>query len=118
MCVVKRPLRSLRKGKYNRLCKPDRCPRLIVGATWRLDNAKSSAAMLQENSPDATCMGISYALGVLLQILAMNISVSKLVTTELLCLCRMTNRHGHCWVRAGYRWVEKTVKYTHSSVEP
>ena len=31
---------------------------MIVGANWRLENAKSPAAMLQENNPDVTCMSI------------------------------------------------------------
>ena len=30
----------------------------MVGANWRLENAKSPAAVLQENNPDATCMSI------------------------------------------------------------
>ena len=59
-------LRSLRKEqKNNKLCEADRGSRLNVGAKWRLDNAKSLAAMLQERSPDAACMIIPCVLGIL-----------------------------------------------------
>ena len=54
---IRRPLRSLRMGVY-RLREAVRGPRLIVRANWRVDNANSPAAMLQENSSDATCMSI------------------------------------------------------------
>ena len=47
---------SLRKERYNKLCEADRGPRLIVGANWRVDNAKSPAALLKDNNPDDTCI--------------------------------------------------------------
>ena len=46
-------------GRKNRnIMWSGRGPRLILGANWRLENAKSPAAMLQENNPDTTCMSI------------------------------------------------------------
>ena len=30
----------------------------MIDCRWRLEKAKSPAAMLQENNPDATCMSI------------------------------------------------------------
>ena len=58
---LRRPLRSLRKEKYIKiLCEAGSSPRLnvvysiMVGSNWRLDNSKTLAAMLGENSPDAT----------------------------------------------------------------
>ena len=31
-----------------------------VGANWRLENAQSPAAMLQENNPDAKCLFLDF----------------------------------------------------------
>ena len=87
-------------------------------ATW---NAKSPAAMLQENSPDATRMSIPrmylvscciYSRYVYIYI----IYVSKLVTAELLSLGWRIGTDTGCagLVLAGCRWVEKTVLNTHS----
>ena len=58
---------------------------MIVGANWRHENAKSPAAMLQENNPDATCMSIPrmYLVSCTCEVY---IFVSKRVTTELLSL--------------------------------
>ena len=53
---IRRPLRPPRKEKYHKIYEADRGPRLVVGAQWRLDNAKCPAAMIRENSPDATCI--------------------------------------------------------------
>ena len=62
---------------------------MIVSANWRLENAKSPAAMLQENNPDATRMSIPRMyLASHLVVRAMNqyMPVSKLVNAELLSL--------------------------------
>ena len=63
----------------------------MIGANWQLENAKSPAATLQENNPDATCMSIlnrvcSWYLVVLAMYVYIRIYVyiSKLVTTEFL----------------------------------
>ena len=62
------------------------------------DDDKSPAALLQENSPDATCMSIPYAPGRF----AMFMYASKLVTASVTDFFfypssyrRVTNRHGH-----------------------
>ena len=47
---IRRPLRSLGKKNCSKLCEAYRGPRLAVGANWRLDNAKSPAAMLQDTA--------------------------------------------------------------------
>ena len=39
---------------------------MIAGANWQLENAKSPAAVLQENNPDATNMSIPFVPGILL----------------------------------------------------
>ena len=43
------------EGKIEQVCNANRSPQWIVGAKWRLETAKNTAAMLQENSPDGTC---------------------------------------------------------------
>lgn len=50
-----------------------------------------------------TYIGIPYAPGILLEVLAMPMSVSKFGITELLSLSSMTNRHRHCvgWMSMG-----------------
>ena len=53
---------------------------------WRLENAKSPAAMLHENNPDATRISIPRMYLVSCCICDVNMSVSKLVTAELLSL--------------------------------
>ena len=55
---------------------------MIVSANWRLENAKSPAAMLQENYSDATRVGITRMYLVYCCIC----DVSKLVTAKLLSL--------------------------------
>ena len=52
---IRRPLRLLRKETW---CEADKGPRLIASTNWRLKNAKSPAAMPQENNPDGTRMRI------------------------------------------------------------
>ena len=78
-----------------------------VDAKWRPDNAKSPAAVLQENNPDATCMMSIPRMYYLVScsctcdVSIYNMSVSKLVTTSRTELVsRMKNRHGRwvCWV--------------------
>ena len=94
---------------------------MIIGANWRRENAKSPA-MLQENHPDATwhCMSIprmylaSCCCRTCDVIHGIDVSVSKLVTTELLSL-GTTHRHGHCCGCAGCRWAEKAVLNTQSN---
>ena len=89
------------EGKIEMLREADRGPRLTLGASWRPENAKSPAAMLQENNPDATCMSIPpiYVPGILLYFcdVCTPMSVSKLDRT---LVSRMTNGHGHwvCWM--------------------
>ena len=53
---------------------------MIVGANWRLENAKSPAGMLQENNPNATCKSIP-RMYLVSFVVAIYMSVSKLVTT-------------------------------------
>ena len=87
------------------LCEADRCPWLIVGANWRLENAKSLAAMLQENNPDSTWISLT---------------IPRMYLISCSCICdvymympvskncrgfvsRMTKRHRHwvCWMSMG-----------------
>ena len=70
--------------------------------------------MLQGNSPDATFLSMPYAPGTLRYVLVMFVPVSKFVTTALVSLSRMTNRHGHwvCWTSMGGK-----AAHTHCSVE-
>ena len=97
----------------NIICEADRGPWLI-GANWQLENAKSPAATLQENNPDATCMSIlnrvcSWYLVVLAMYVYIRIYVyiSKLVTTEFLSVGW---RIGTDIEYAGCRCAEKAVK--------
>ena len=55
---TRHPLRLLQEGKKKMLCEAGKGPWSIVGANWRLEDAKSLAAMFQENNPDATRMSI------------------------------------------------------------
>ena len=58
---------------------------MIESANWRLENAKSPAAMFQENNPDATRMSIPRIM-YLVSCGICDVNVSKLVTSELLSL--------------------------------
>ena len=60
-------------------CEAGRGPRLVVGANWRLENAKSPVAMIQEINPDTTCTSIPYAPDMLLYLRYMYLS-------QVLCL--------------------------------
>ena len=44
--------------RYACLGRKNSVKRMIVSANWRLENAKSPAAMFQVNNPDATRMSI------------------------------------------------------------
>ena len=79
-----------------------------VGANGRVDNAKTLAAMLQENTPDATCWSIPgtictwYMAADILLLNSCDVYVSlEVVITEL--SSRMTKRYGHwvCWMSMG-----------------
>ena len=92
---------------------------MIVGANGDLlINIKIPRAMLQENNPDDTCMSIPYVPGILLQAFTTYMPISKVMTTEILSLARMTNRHGHCvcWMSMGGK-NSLVNKSAHSSVE-
>ena len=66
----------------------------MIDCRWRLEKAKSPAAMLQENNPDATCMSIPpmyvvsccTVISACVYIYIYNMPVSKIVTTVLLSL--------------------------------
>ena len=82
---------------------------MIIGANWRLENAKSPAGVLPGKQPGATCMNeytaylvcTWYLVPAMYKVPGIGLSrVSKLVTTALLSLMnRITNRRGH-WVGA------------------
>ena len=84
---IRRPLHSLRKGKHNKLRESGQrstidCSRCKLGA---LINAESPAAMLQESSPDATCMGTPCAPGILLFKYARCVCISELLRQQSFC---------------------------------
>ena len=92
---------------------------MIVSADWRLENAKSPAAMLQENNPHRRQTHeytAYYTVCTWYLVFAMHTCLSRSLCdySELSFVARMTNRHGHIdWVcltvvLAGCRWVEKT----------
>ena len=82
--------------------------------TGDFDNAKSTAALSQENSLDATCMSMPNAPGTLLFVIAMYMSVSKFVTAvEILSPSRITSRHGQSVLDVD-GW-EKNVTKAHTS---
>lgn len=62
-----RPVRLIRKERYNTLCEADRSPRMIVGGNRGLENANSIAAMLHEDNSDVPRTSKPYiVLGILL----------------------------------------------------
>ena len=79
-------------GRKNSGKRTKRSACLIVrlGANWRLENAKSPAAMLQENNPDATRMSIPrmYLSGFLYLRCIYIIYVTKPVTAVQSFFCR------------------------------
>ena len=79
-----------------------------MSANWRLENAKSPAAMLQENNPDATRMSIPRICTWYLAVFAMCVYVCLEACDYGAFVNRITNRHGH-WVCSTSACVEKTV---------
>ena len=71
-----------------------------VSANWRLQNAKSPTAMLQENNTDATRMYTAYVPGISLYSRCMYVCLEACDNRAF--VARMTNRHGHwmCWTTA------------------
>ena len=92
-------------------------PWSIVGANWRLDNAKSTAATLQENNPDGTCMMSTPSICLASCCTCDVIYVSLEACDDRAVVSRMTNRHGHwvCWMSMGGKTVLNP--HTSSSVE-
>ena len=89
-------------------------PWSIVGANWRLDNAKSTAATLQENNPDGTCMMSTPSICLASCCTCDVIYVSLEACDDRAVVSRMTNRHGHwvCWMSMGGK---NSFKHTASS---
>ena len=105
--------RYARSGRKNSLKREKKSPCLIVSPNWRLENAKSPAAMLQENNPQTRHAWVYRVCTLYL--------VVYVIYLECICLeaCdyeyrafvgRMTNRHTDwVWlVLAACRWVEQT----------
>ena len=88
-------------------------PCLIVSANWRLENTKSPAAMLQQTTQTPHAW-VYRVVCILLHLRCKHMSVSKLVTAELLSVGWRIGTDTGCagLVLARCRWVEKTVLNT------
>ena len=80
----------------------------IVGESWRLENAKSRATILQENNRDATRMSIYRACTWYFVVFAMYTYACLEACDYRAFVACMTNRHGHwvcgtsaCWMSMG-----------------
>ena len=88
---------------------------MIVSESWRLENAKSPATILQENNPDATRMSIYRVCTWYFVVFAMYTYACLEACDYRAFVASMTNRHGHwvCWTSAC--WMSMGGKNTASS---
>ena len=88
-----------------------------ISANWRLENAKSPAAMLQENNPNATRVSIPrmHLVSCCICDVYLYVCLEACGCRAFVAINRMTNRHGHwvCWTCAC--WMSMGGKNTASS---